>query len=572
MFSFALVGVFGFFVNTVSAGINDTPRWVIADNGNLYYSDDDGANWTAAADQPYSGVLAIAQNGTMWLAGSQTGGDLMYSYDGSTWVGLGYLMGESGTRWINAIAWNGSRWVASGSPSAGVARSVIYSDDGLTWSDPIVPPNGGDFHGVASNGSRFVLTGTRTYYSDDAITWTESSNNLFSGVGDFALGVAYNGSRWVIAGKGTANDFAYSDDDGVTWVGAGNLSHSSYRNFSVAWNGNRFVTATNDDTGSTYYSDDGITWTAGGDSFGNFGYGYSIAWNGTMFMAGGQYGTNTLITSTDGITWAGLGNTFTTVRAIASAPAPNLYPAQLGDSTAPSVSNLSPLDNATEVSLDTNLVITFDEAVDVETGNIFIKKSSDNSTVETIDVTSGLVTGTGTTIITINPTNDLNYSTEYYVNIGATAFDDAAGNSYAGISDATTWSFTTPSAPVTLSSGSRPQNTSVVASVVNATQVTCPQGYLYDVTTGIKCTSWTAVQAPSPAFYNFGTLLIKMDTKGEECKAWQMYLNDKFSAGLVVDGWCGKLTMAVAKAWQASVGLVADGLLGSLSRAKALGM
>jgi hypothetical protein len=44
--------------------------------------------------------------------------------------------------------------------------------------------------------------------------------------------------------------------------------------------------------------------------------------------------------------------------------------------------------------------------VDVESGNITIKKSSDNSTVESIDVTSGLVTGSGTNQITINPTNN----------------------------------------------------------------------------------------------------------------------------------------------------------------------
>jgi hypothetical protein len=53
------------------------------------------------------------------------------------------------------------------------------------------------------------------------------------------------------------------------------------------------------------------------------------------------------------------------------------------------------------------LVITFDEAVDVESGNITIKLDSDDSTVEAIGVTSGQVTGTGTTTITIDPTADL---------------------------------------------------------------------------------------------------------------------------------------------------------------------
>ncbi len=89
-----------------------------------------------------------------------------------------------------------------------------------------------------------------------------------------------------------------------------------------------------------------------------------------------------------------------------------------------------------------NLVITFDETVDVESGDIVIYDASDGSIFETIDVTSGQVTGTGTATITINPSSDFASEAAYYINIDATAFDDASSNSYAGISDATTWNFT----------------------------------------------------------------------------------------------------------------------------------
>ena len=71
----------------------------------------------------------------------------------------------------------------------------------------------------------------------------------------------------------------------------------------------------------------------------------------------------------------------------------------------------------------------------VESGNITIKKTSDDSTVETFNVaTSGQVTGTGTSQITVNPSVTLENSIEYYVLIDATAFDDSSSNSYAGIS------------------------------------------------------------------------------------------------------------------------------------------
>ena len=113
------------------------------------------------------------------------------------------------------------------------------------------------------------------------------------------------------------------------------------------------------------------------------------------------------------------------------------------DTTAPTLSSSSPTDNATSVAVGSNIVLTFSEAVDVESGNITIKKTSDDSTIATIDVTGGLVTGTGSTAITVNPSSDLSESTEYYVLIGATAFDDPSGNSYAGISSTTALSFTT---------------------------------------------------------------------------------------------------------------------------------
>ena len=108
------------------------------------------------------------------------------------------------------------------------------------------------------------------------------------------------------------------------------------------------------------------------------------------------------------------------------------------DTTPPAIASSNPANNATAVAVGSNIVINFSEVVDIENGNIIIKKKSDNSLVETIDVTSNKVTGTGTSQITINPTNNLDSLTEYYVQINATAFDDLASNSYVGIVDSWT--------------------------------------------------------------------------------------------------------------------------------------
>lgn len=115
------------------------------------------------------------------------------------------------------------------------------------------------------------------------------------------------------------------------------------------------------------------------------------------------------------------------------------------DVTPPTVTTLTPLDNATEISVNTNLQITFNEPVLKGTGNIVIKKSSDNSVVQTIDVTTANVSvSTTTATITINP---LVLNTSYYVEVDNGAFTDAAANAFTGITGATTWNFTTTSIP-----------------------------------------------------------------------------------------------------------------------------
>src|SRR4028118_1514117 len=141
---------------------------------------------------------------------------------------------------------------------------------------------------------------------------------------------------------------------------------------------------------------------------------------------------NGVITDIAGNNYAGItGNSswnFTTV-----APA---------DTTPPTASSLSPADNATGVGVADNLVLNFSEAIQKGTGNLEIKKLSDNSVVETIAVTAANVTVSGSEL-TINPTADLGEGTDYYVEIANGAITDIAGNNYAGITGNSTWNFTT---------------------------------------------------------------------------------------------------------------------------------
>jgi hypothetical protein len=114
------------------------------------------------------------------------------------------------------------------------------------------------------------------------------------------------------------------------------------------------------------------------------------------------------------------------------------------DTTPPTVLTLSPVDDATNVVTSTNLVVNFSELIQAGTGAITLKRSADNSVVETFDVASPRLTWTSTQI-TIDPTVNLSQGVGYYVQIDPTAVKDLANNAYAGIvdPDTTTWSFTT---------------------------------------------------------------------------------------------------------------------------------
>ncbi|MDX1589453.1 MAG: Ig-like domain-containing protein [Oleiphilaceae bacterium] len=108
----------------------------------------------------------------------------------------------------------------------------------------------------------------------------------------------------------------------------------------------------------------------------------------------------------------------------------------------------SPADDATGVALDTDLTLTFNQTVNMGSGNLSLIRTSDGQVFETIAVGSGQVSGGGTSTITVTFGDILAPDTGYHVNIDSTAFENADGNTYDGISDSTTLNFTSTSVSI----------------------------------------------------------------------------------------------------------------------------
>jgi len=101
------------------------------------------------------------------------------------------------------------------------------------------------------------------------------------------------------------------------------------------------------------------------------------------------------------------------------------------DTTAPILSSIIPLLDASNVAINSNFTFVFSEDVSGSTGNITIYDNSDNI-VEIIDVSSVNVSVLNNEV-NVNPVSDLSYSTSYYVNIDAGALEDSAGNAFTGL-------------------------------------------------------------------------------------------------------------------------------------------
>jgi beta-lactam-binding protein with PASTA domain/methionine-rich copper-binding protein CopC len=112
------------------------------------------------------------------------------------------------------------------------------------------------------------------------------------------------------------------------------------------------------------------------------------------------------------------------------------------DADAPAILAVTPANGSLGVSYRSNMSLTFNENVVVNTGNLTIKNLTDSTQIDINVSDASQVEATGSTV-TINPTNYLAEGKNYAIQIDAGAFLDLSGNAHAGIANDVSWRFTT---------------------------------------------------------------------------------------------------------------------------------
>jgi V8-like Glu-specific endopeptidase len=110
----------------------------------------------------------------------------------------------------------------------------------------------------------------------------------------------------------------------------------------------------------------------------------------------------------------------------------------IGDNTPPTLASITPADDATDVPVDSDLVMTFSEDVVAGTGS-FVIFDGDGNVFEVVPVASATIAGDK---VTLDPTADFVAGAAYFVGAQPGVVEDLAGNDFVGITDPTVFNFT----------------------------------------------------------------------------------------------------------------------------------
>lgn len=233
----------------------------------MLYSSDQGASWsTASFPEGTTNIMSPVAFGNpsgspRFVAGSNDGGRLIYSSNGTSWANTLQLTQSSTINYNPSFGYFTSVHV---SPSANTIR---VSSNGIDWSTVTLPVGGNWWRSAYGAGTTVLIAiGGQVAYSRNGTSWGFSS--LSGSGGNYWESVAYGNSKFIALSSGNRK-ISTSTDFGKTWTYSGltGLNEATWVNTlnSIAYgNGIWVATGTYFETNQLYRyatSTDGVTWT-----------------------------------------------------------------------------------------------------------------------------------------------------------------------------------------------------------------------------------------------------------------------------------------------------------------------
>ena len=236
---------------------------------------------------------------------------------GADWSGLGMIFNNR----CNGIAYSVEQdhWLAVGQGGSW----GFHSSDGVTWEE-ISTSRFLRAYGVATNGNRWVVVGKGNNSKDRSIIFSDNGRTGWQNVSNSrsdiftteAIDIACNGNNWVAVGKGSNHMIAYSSDNSETWTHSlmtdGSNTNVLFTNKgnTVSTNGSRWIaggdgTNTGDFMLLGYSDNNGQTWSRVTDPvIDTFNEIFGSHWDGNRFWIGGTGVSVKLAYSYNGLDWS----------------------------------------------------------------------------------------------------------------------------------------------------------------------------------------------------------------------------------------------------------------------------
>ena len=436
----------------VTCTITDDDNTPIVTASQSFSVDEDAANTTSVGTV----VATDADAGTTFQSWSITGGngDGIFAINSAT--GEITVTDNTNLDYETKTSYSLTVTVSDGTnTSAGETVTVNVND----VTPPVSPVVTSPSVSVIVNSASQTLSGT---HAENGVTVHAYADNNNDGVADntTSLGSStVSGNSWSFSVSLTAdvaNNFVVQAEDG-----AGNVSSDVDVPTITEDSTNPVIPVVTSPSGpvivnsatqtlSGTHAEDGVTVYAYADN-NNDGVADNTTSLGSSTVSGNSWSFSVSLTSDAANNFVvraedGAGNV--------SSPYVDV-PTITEDSSSPTLDSSIPADDAPAIVVGNNLTLTFNEAITFGSGTIKIIDLDNGSSTVTIDVTSpGTQASISGKVLTLNPSSDLEYSTNYAVQIEATAIEDLYSNVYTGIADNTTLNFYTEDPVITFSATS----------------------------------------------------------------------------------------------------------------------